>query len=176
MKKLKNNELGRISIEEFKNADKTPITVILDNVRSALNVGSIFRSSDAFLINKIIICGITATPPNKEIRKTALGSSHSVKWEYYEKTIDAVLKLKKKQTYIIGVEQTKNSTYLNNFKILKNTIAVVIGNEVNGVSEEVLSECDEVIEIPQFGTKHSLNVSVSTGIVIWELWKKLKRK
>jgi len=176
MKKLKNNELGRISIEEFKNADKTPITVILDNVRSALNVGSIFRSSDAFLINKIIICGITATPPNKEIRKTALGSSDSVKWEYCEKTIDAVLKLKKNQTYIIGIEQTKNSKYLNNFKILKNTIAIVVGNEVNGVSEEVLSECDEVIEIPQFGTKHSLNVSVSTGIVIWELWKKLKRK
>ena len=173
MKKLKNNELGRINIEEFKHAKKTPITIILDNVRSAINVGSIFRTSDAFLIENIILCGITATPPDKEIRKAALGSTDSVKWEFFENTIDAVSKLKAKDYHIIGIEQADKSTMLNNISLPKNPIAIIMGNEVNGVAQEVIDICNELIEIPQFGTKHSLNISVTSGIVIWELWKKL---
>jgi tRNA G18 (ribose-2'-O)-methylase SpoU len=173
MRKLKNNELGRINIEEFKSATKTPITIILDNVRSAINVGSIFRTSDAFLIENIILCGITATPPDKEIRKAALGSTDSVKWEFCENTIDAVKRLKVEGYYIIGVEQADKSTILNNISLSKTPIAIVMGNEVNGVAQEVIDACNTVIEIPQFGTKHSLNISVATGIVIWELWRKL---
>ena len=173
MKKLKNNELGRINIEEFKRATKTPITIILDNVRSAINVGSIFRTSDAFLIEKIILCGITAIPPDKEIRKTALGATDSVKWEFFENTINAVSKLKTESYHIIGIEQTDKSTMLNDISLPKKSIAIIMGNEVNGVAQEVINMCNEVIEVPQFGTKHSLNISVATGIVIWELWKKL---
>ena len=173
MKKLKNNELGRINIEEFKHAKKTPVTIILDNVRSAINVGSIFRTSDAFLIENIILCGITATPPDKEIRKAALGSTNSVKWESFENTIDAVSKLKDEGYHIIGIEQADKSTMLNNFSLPKKPIAIIMGNEVNGVSQEIIDVCNAVIEIPQFGTKHSLNISVTTGIVIWDLWKKL---
>ena len=173
MRKLKNNELGRINIDEFKHATKTPITIILDNVRSAINVGSIFRTSDAFLIENIILCGITATPPDKEIRKAALGSTDSVKWEFFENTIDAVSKLKAEGYHIIGIEQADKSTMLNDISLSKKPIAIIMGNEVNGVAQEIIDVCNEVIEIPQFGTKHSLNISVSTGIVIWELWKKL---
>jgi 23S rRNA (guanosine2251-2'-O)-methyltransferase len=173
MRKLKNNELGRKNIEEFKNADKTPITIVLDNVRSALNVGSVFRTSDAFLIENIILCGITATPPDKEIRKAALGSTDSVKWEFFENTIDAVKKLKAEGYHIIGIEQADKSTMLNGISLPKKQIAIIMGNEVNGVAQEVIDICNEVIEIPQFGTKHSLNISVTTGIVIWELWRKL---
>tara|TARA_B110000003_G_C16571622_1_gene504527 strand:+ start:430 stop:957 length:528 start_codon:yes stop_codon:yes gene_type:complete len=174
MRKLKNNELGRINVQEFKDAKKTPITILLDNVRSANNVGSIFRTSDAFLIEKIILCGITAIPPNKQIRKAALGATSSVKWEFVNKTIDAVNRLKKEGYYTIAVEQTKMSTSLENFRLVKKPIAIIMGNEVNGISQEVVDKCDNVIEIPQFGTKHSLNISVSTGIVLWDLWKKLK--
>ena len=173
MEKLKNKDLQRISIEEFKNSRKTPITIVLDNVRSSLNVGSVFRTADAFLIEKIILCGITPTPPNKDIRKSALGSTNSVDWEYEDNTIDAVLKLKKNNYTIIGVEQVKESIMLNNFKISEGKIAIIFGNEVDGVMNEVINLCDKVIEIPQFGTKHSLNISVSSGIVIWELWNKL---
>ena len=173
MRKLKNNELGRINIEEFKHATKTPITVILDNVRSAINVGSIFRTSDAFLIENILLCGITATPPDKEIRKSALGSTNSVKWEFFEKTIDAVNKLKTDGYHIIGVEQADKSTILNEISLPKKPIAIILGNEINGVSQEVINICDEVAEIPQFGTKHSLNIAVTYGIVIWQLWKNL---
>jgi len=173
MKKLKNKDLQRINIDEFKNADKTPITIVLDNVRSALNVGSVFRTSDAFLIENIILCGITATPPDKEIRKAALGSTDSVKWEFFENTIDAVNKLKTEDYHIIGIEQADKSTMLNDISLPKKPIAIIMGNEVNGVAQEVIDVCNAVIEIPQFGTKHSLNISVSTGIVIWELWKKL---
>ena len=173
MKKLKNNELGRINIEEFKRATKTPITIILDNVRSAINVGSIFRTSDAFLIENIILCGITATPPDKEIRKAALGSTDSVKWEFFKNTIDAVNKLKTEGYHIIGIEQADKSTMLNEICLPKKPIAIIMGNEVHGVYQEVIDVCNEVIEIPQFGTKHSLNISVTTGIVIWELWRKL---
>ena len=173
MKKLKNKDLQRINIEEFKNAEKTPITIVLDNVRSALNVGSIFRTADAFLIENIILCGITACPPNKDIRKAALGATDSVKWEYSENTIDAVNQLIEKGYYVVGVEQTNKATMLNNFKLPNKPLAIIMGNEVNGVAQEVIDACNEVIEIPQFGTKHSLNISVTTGIVIWDLWKKL---
>lgn len=173
MEKLKNKDLERISIEEFKKSRKTPITIVLDNVRSSLNVGSVFRTSDAFLIEKIILCGITPTPPNKDIRKSALGSTNSVDWDYENNTIDAVLKLKKNNYQIIGVEQVKESTMLNNFNISKDPIAIIFGNEVDGVNNNVINLCNEIIEIPQFGTKHSLNISVSSGIVIWELWNKL---
>jgi len=173
MEKLKNKDLERISIEEFKKSRKTPITIVLDNVRSSLNVGSVFRTSDAFLIEKIILCGITPTPPNKDIRKSALGSTNSVDWDYENNTIDAVLKLKKNNYQIIGVEQVKESTMLNNFNISNDPIAIIFGNEVDGVNNDVINLCNEIIEIPQFGTKHSLNISVSSGIVIWELWNKL---
>ena len=173
MEKLKNKDLERISIEEFKKSRKTPITIVLDNIRSSLNVGSVFRTSDAFLIEKIILCGITPTPPNKDIRKSALGSTNSVDWDYENNTIDAVLKLKKNNYQIIGVEQVKESTMLNNFNISKKPIAIIFGNEVDGVNNDVINLCNEIIEIPQFGTKHSLNISVSSGIVIWELWNKL---
>ena len=173
MRKLKNNELERINIEEFKSATKTPITIILDNVRSAINVGSIFRTSDAFLIENIILCGITSTPPNKEIRKAALGSTDSVRWEYSENTLNSVIQLIKKGYYVVGIEQTEKSTMLNKFKLPTKPIAIIMGNEVKGVAQEVIDVCNEVIEIPQFGTKHSLNISVTTGVVIWELWNKL---
>ena len=172
MKKLKNKDLQRINIEEFKSANKTPITIVLDNVRSALNVGSVFRTSDAFLIENIILCGITATPPNKEIRKAALGASDSVNWEFQENTIDAVTNLKNNGYHIIGVEQADKSSKLNDFTVANKPIAIVMGNEVKGVSQKVIDICDEVMEIPQFGTKHSLNIAVTTGIVIWELWRK----
>ena len=175
MKKLKNSELNRISIEEFKNSSKTPIKVLLDNIRSAHNVGSIFRSCDAFLIDEIILCGITAKPPNKEIRKTALGSTDSVKWSYFENIQDAILKLKKEKYQIISVEQADESTDLENFKIQsEKNYAIIFGNEVNGVNQKVIDMSDDVVEIPQFGTKHSFNVSVSVGIVIWDFFTKIK--
>ena len=173
MKKLKNKDLQRINIEEFKSANKTPITIVLDNVRSALNVGSVFRTSDAFLIENIILCGITATPPNKEIRKAALGASDSVNWEFQENTIDSVTNLKNNGYHIMGIEQADKSSKLNDFTLPNKPIAIIMGNEVKGVSQEVIDICDEVMEISQFGTKHSLNIAVTTGIVIWELWKKL---
>jgi len=173
MKKLKNKDLQRISIEEFKVVKKTPITIVLDNVRSALNVGSVFRTSDAFLIEKIILCGITACPPNKEIRKAALGSTESVEWEYVKDTIDAVQQLIKEGYHVVGIEQADKSTQLNEFELTKRPIAIIMGNEVNGVDQQAIELCNEVIEIPQFGTKHSLNIAVTTGIVIWDLWRKL---
>ena len=173
MRKLKNKDLQRINIEEFKIAKKTPITIVLDNVRSALNVGSVFRTSDAFLIEKIILCGITATPPSKEIRKAALGSTDSVNWKYVKNTTEAVQQLIKKGYHVVGIEQAEKSTLLNKFELPKKPIAIIMGNEVNGVSQEVIDICHEVIEIQQFGTKHSLNISVTTGIVIWKIWEKM---
>jgi 23S rRNA (guanosine2251-2'-O)-methyltransferase len=173
MKKLKNKDLQRINIEAFKKAEKTPITIVLDNVRSALNVGSVFRTSDAFLIENIILCGITAQPPNKEIRKAALGSTDSVNWEYIKNTTDAVKQLIKDGYHVVGIEQADKSTQLNEFELPKKPIAIILGNEVNGVDQQAIDLCNEVIEIPQFGTKHSLNIAVTSGIVIWDLWKKL---
>jgi tRNA G18 (ribose-2'-O)-methylase SpoU len=174
MRKLKNNEITRKNIEEFKKSEKTPIIIILDNIRSALNVGSVFRCADAFLIEKIILCGITAKPPSKEIRKSALGSTTSVEWEYYTNTLDAIKKLKKTNIPVIGVEQTQDSISLEKIKLQSVPIAIVMGNEINGVDQEVLNLCDYTLEIPQFGIKHSLNISTATGIVVWELWKKIK--
>ena len=175
MKKLKNSELNRISIEEFKNSSKTPIKVLLDNIRSAHNVGSIFRSCDAFLVDEIILCGITAKAPNKEIRKTGLGSTDSVKWSYFENIKDAILKLKQEKYQIISVEQADKSTDLKNFKIQsEKKYAIIFGNEINGVNQKAIDISDDVVEIPQFGTKHSFNVSVSVGIVIWDFFTKIK--
>lgn len=175
MRKLTNDELKRLQIEEFKRAEKTPLTIILDNVRSLNNIGSIFRTSDAFLIDKIYLCGITATPPNKEIHKTALGATESVDWEYAENTIKVVEKLQSEGVLVIAIEQAENATKLDDFQTnINQKYAIIFGNEVKGVEQEVVSLCDDVIEIPQYGTKHSLNVSVSAGIVVWELWRKLK--
>ncbi|MEE2953599.1 MAG: TrmH family RNA methyltransferase [Bacteroidota bacterium] len=174
MRKLQNNELKRLSVEQFIHSKKQPIVVVLDNIRSALNVGAIFRLADCFLLEKIILCGITACPPDKNINKVALGSTESVKWEHESKIEDAVKKLKKKKYRIIAVEQVEKATYLDKYDNNQTPIALIFGNEVNGVSQNIINISDEVIEIPQFGTKHSLNISVSAGIVIWELWKKIK--
>ncbi len=174
MKKLKNSQLDRISIEEFKKSKKIAITILLENIRSAHNIGSIFRTADSFLINEIILCGISAQPPNKDIRKTALGSSESVEWRY-EKNIDkAIEKLKNEGNKIISIEQTTNSISLENFKPQKNDkYAIIFGNEVNGIEQRTINLSDMVIEIPQFGTKHSLNISVAAGIIIWDLFSKI---
>ena len=174
MRKLKNNELGRKTVNEFKQTEKTPIIVVLDNIRSLNNVGSVFRTSDAFLIEKIYLCGITATPPNKEIHKTALGATESVAWEYVEDTLTLVNKLKNDGVFVASIEQAENSTMLNDFIPKQNQkYAIVMGNEVKGVQQEVVSASDTCIEIPQLGTKHSLNISVTTGIVIWDLFNKM---
>ncbi|TXG38360.1 RNA methyltransferase [Seonamhaeicola maritimus] len=175
MRKLKNSELDRLSIEGFKTAEKTPLIIILDNIRSLNNIGSVFRTSDAFLIEKIYLCGITATPPHKDIHKTALGSTDTVAWEYVENTIDLVEKLKQEGVKVCAIEQAENATMLNDFKPqLLTTYALVFGNEVKGVSQEVVNTSDIVVEIPQFGTKHSLNISVSCGVVIWDIFSKFK--
>lgn len=174
MRKIKNNELNRLSIEDFKSAQKTPIIIVLDNVRSLNNIGSIFRTADAFLIDHIYLCGITATPPNKDIQKTALGSTNSVNWSYEKDTLSVVKKLQSKKIKVIAVEQVESSVMLQEFKTFKNDVyALVFGHEVKGVSQEVVSQCDVAIEIPQHGTKHSYNISVSCGIVLWELFSKI---
>lgn len=175
MRKLKNSELGRKTVEEFKQTNKTPIIVVLDNIRSLNNVGSVFRTSDAFLIEKIYLCGITATPPNKEIHKTALGATESVDWEYVESTMDLVESLKAKGIKVLSIEQAENSTMLDTFTPETNQkYAVVFGNEVKGVQQAVVSASDMCIEIPQLGTKHSLNISVSCGVVLWDLFTKMR--
>lgn len=174
MRKIKNNELNRLSTEDFKSAPKTPIIIVLDNVRSLNNIGSIFRTADAFLIDHIYLCGITATPPNKDIQKTALGSTNSVSWSYEKDTLSIVKKLQSKKIKVIAVEQVESSVMLQEFKTFKNDVyALVFGHEVKGVSQEVVSQCDVAIEIPQHGTKHSFNISVSCGIVLWELFSKI---
>lgn len=175
MRKLKNNELGRITVDEFKTVKKTPIIVILDNIRSLNNIGSVFRTSDAFLIEKIYLCGICATPPNKEIHKTALGATESVAWEYVEDTLTLVKKLKEENIKVLSIEQAENSTMLNTFFPKEGEkYAIVMGNEVKGVQQEVVNASDLCIEIPQLGTKHSLNISVTTGVVIWDLFQKMQ--
>ncbi|MGA1226493.1 MAG: RNA methyltransferase [Tamlana sp.] len=175
MRKLKNSELDRLSVEAFKEAKKTPIIIVLDNIRSLNNIGSVFRTSDAFLIEKIFLCGITATPPHKDIHKTALGSTETVAWEYAKNTMDVIEKLKSKGIKICSIEQAENAIMLNDFKVKPQTkYALVFGNEVKGVSQEVVNASDYVIEIPQFGTKHSLNISVSCGVVVWDMFSKLK--
>jgi 23S rRNA (guanosine2251-2'-O)-methyltransferase len=175
MRKLRNNELGRISVSTFKKANKTPIIVVLDNIRSLNNVGSVFRTSDAFLIEKIYLCGITAIPPNREIHKTALGATESVDWEHKEDTLALVKKLKSEGIVVAAIEQAENSIMLDEFSLESNKkIAIVFGNEVKGVQQEVVSESDYCVEIPQIGTKHSLNISVSCGVVLWDLYQKIQ--
>lgn len=175
MRKLKNSELDRLSVEEYKEVEKTPVTVVLDNIRSCNNIGSVFRTSDALLIEKILLCGITATPPNKEIHKTALDAEMSVPWEYFDETGDAVLKLKNEGYWVYAVEQVENCILLPDFRPGKNQkLALVFGNEVKGVQQSVVDLCDGAIEIPQYGTKHSFNVSVSAGIVLWDVVYKLR--
>ena len=173
MRKLRNTELNRKTIEEFKKSKKTSAIVILDNIRSIHNVGSIFRTSDSFLIEKIIISGYTATPENPKMEKTALGSSDSVDWEYTEDIIETIEKLKKRGTRIISVEQADKSLNIENFKPVRdNKYAFIFGNEVDGIQDDIINVSDEVVEIPQVGTKHSLNVSVAAGIVLWDFFYK----
>lgn len=177
MRKLKNEELDRLEVSEFKKAEKTPIIIILDNIRSLNNIGSVFRTSDAFLIEKIYLCGITAQPPHNDIRKTALGSTETVYWEYAENTIDIVKKLKAENVNVCAIEQAENATMLNAFEPQSNQkYAFVFGNEVKGVAQDVVNASDVVIEIPQYGTKHSLNISVSCGVVVWDVFSKLEAR
>ncbi len=174
MRKLKNSELDRLNVEEFKQVKKTPIIIVLDNIRSLNNIGAVFRTSDAFLVEKIYLCGITATPPHKDIHKTALGSTETVAWHYAENTLDIISELKNNGVIVCAIEQAENATMLNDFKPTANTkYAFVFGNEVKGVTQEVVSASNMVIEIPQYGTKHSLNISVSAGVVIWDVFSKL---
>jgi len=174
MRKLLNEELDRKSVDEFKQSAKTPVIIVLDNVRSLNNVGSVFRTADAFLVEAVYLCGITGTPPNTEITKTALGATDSVSWKYFKTTLEAVEELKQNNCLVYAIEQTEQAIMLNDFEPdKKNKMAIVFGNEVKGVGQEVVDASHGVIEIPQSGTKHSLNISVSVGIVVWELFKKL---
>lgn len=175
MRVKKITELNRLSVNEFKVADKIPLVIVLDNIRSLNNIGSVFRTSDAFLVEYIILCGITATPPNAEIHKTALGAEFSVDWMYMNDTQEAINKLKLDSYKICAIEQTTNSVMLDKLHIdTKCKYAIILGNEVKGIQQEIVDQCDTAIEIPQYGTKHSLNVSVAAGIVIWDFFKKLK--
>ena len=174
MHKLKITEMNRLNVEEFKHAKKIPLIVVLDDVRSLHNVGSVFRSSDAFRVECIYLCGITATPPQPDIHKTALGAEDTVEWKYFKNTLDAVKELKENGYFVYSTEQVENSVILQNLKLDKDRkYAIVLGNEVKGVKQEVVDNSDACLEIPQFGTKHSLNVSVTAGIVIWEFAKQL---
>ena len=176
MKKLKNEELGRLSPEEFKEAEKIPAVLVLDDVRSAMNVGSAFRTSDAFRLEKIYLCGITAKPPHREINKTALGAQDSVEWNHAELISDCISELKKEGYQIVAVEQADESVSLLDFEINKEAkYAFVFGNEVFGVNDKVVETADTVLEIPQYGTKHSLNISVSIGVVLWDFVSKTKK-
>ena len=173
MRKLKNEELNRLSVEGFKSAEKLPVSIVLDNIRSMNNIGSAFRTADAFLIEKIYLTGICAQPPHREIHKTALGATETVDWEYHASTSELVRTLKTRGKRIVAVEQAENSTSLKRFSVLEGGCVLIFGNEVFGVEEEVMNLVDDVVEIPQFGTKHSLNISVSIGVVIWDIWSKL---
>ncbi|MFA6701127.1 MAG: RNA methyltransferase [Dysgonamonadaceae bacterium] len=174
-RKLNVEELHRISVDAFKEADKIPLVVVLDNVRSRNNIGSVFRTSDAFRVEEIVLCGITSAPPHAEIHKTALGAELSVKWRYFEDTLEAVHQLKGKGYTIFSIEQAENSISLESLQLDKScNYAVILGHEVHGVQQEVIDASDGCIEIPQYGTKHSLNVSVTAGIVIWDFFKGLK--
>ena len=176
MRKLENSELDRKSIEAFKESKKTPIILVLDDIRSLHNIGSVFRTADAFLIEKIYLCGITATPPNKEIHKTALGATETVAWEHHENVLEVIETLKEENVMTLAIEQVESAIFLQDFEVEKNKkYALVFGNEVYGVSQEAVAICDGCIEIPQLGTKHSLNISVSAGIVVWDLFSKIKK-
>ena len=174
-RKLRNSELDRKSTEEFKSAEKTPVIVILDNIRSLNNIGSVFRTADAFLIEKIWLCGITATPPHKDIHKTALGATDTVDWEYTEDALDLVKRLQQENTKVYSVEQAEKAIFLNNFRPKKDEkYALIFGNEVKGVQQKIVTASDGVIEIPQLGSKHSLNIAVSAGVVLWDVFSKIK--
>jgi len=174
MRKLRNTELNRLTVDEYKTISKTPLVVVLDNIRSCNNIGSVFRTSDALLIEKIYLCGITATPPNAEIHKTALDAEKSVDWEYFEKTEDAITKLHDDGFKVYAIEQVENSISLLDYLPAEGEkVAVVFGNEVKGVQQKIVNICNKSIEIPQFGTKHSFNVSVSAGIILWDIFGKL---
>ena len=176
MRKIKNSELNRLSVEGFKAAKKSPLIVILDNVRSLNNVGSIFRSADAFRIQHIYLCGITATPPHKDIQKTALGSTEAVDWSYAKDTLAVVEKLQSVNVKVMAIEQAENATVLQDFYPNNQSIyALVFGHEGKGVNQAVVNQCDGVIEIPQYGTKHSLNIAVSGGVVLWDLFSKMNQ-
>jgi tRNA G18 (ribose-2'-O)-methylase SpoU len=175
MRKLENSELVRKSIEDFKQSEKTPIIIVLDDIRSLHNIGSVFRTADAFLVEKIFLCGITATPPNKEIHKTALGATETVAWEHNTNVLAVIQNLKDEKVTVLAIEQVETAVFLQDFTVEKDKkYALVFGNEVFGVSQEAVAICDGCIEIPQLGTKHSLNISVSAGIVVWDLFKKMK--
>lgn len=177
MRKLKNKELDRIDVATFKKTEKTPVIVILDDIRSLNNIGSVFRTSDAFLIEKIYLCGITAQPPHKDIHKTALGATESVDWEYREDALDLVKELQEQGVHVAAIEQADKAVFLQDFEVhAEQRYAIVMGNEVKGVQQSVVSQSDTVIEIPQLGTKHSLNVSVTTGVVLWDLFRRLTAK
>ncbi len=175
MRKLLNEELPRLSKEEFKTTEKSPIVLVLDNIRSHLNVGSVFRTADAFLVEAIYLCGITGTPPHRDINKTALGATETVSWKHFPSNMEAINELRQNGYQIISIEQAENAVMLNDFKPVQGTkYAIVFGNEVDGVEQEVVSLSDLVIEIPQYGMKHSLNISVSAGIVVWDVVQKLR--
>lgn len=177
MKKISNPDLGRLSVEEFKEVEKSNIIIILDDIRSLNNIGSVFRTSDAFKVKKIYLCGITAKPPHREIQKTALGATETIAWEYRENVVDLVKELQKNQVDVFAIEQVEKSISLEEFQPNKTKdTAIIFGNEVMGVSQEAINICDGYIEIPQFGTKHSLNISVSAGVVVWDLFSKLNFK
>lgn len=176
MRKLKNSELNRKSVEMFKKAAKTPLILILDDVRSLNNIGSVFRTADAFLVEKIYLCGITATPPHKDIHKTALGATDSVEWEHINVVVELIEKLRKEGAKVFAIEQAEGALSLENFEIKQGEkYAFILGNEVKGVSQEAINQCDGVIEIPQEGTKHSLNIAVATGLVVWDFYRKFKK-
>lgn len=175
MRKLKLDELNRVDIQEFKEQEKLPLVVVLDNVRSMHNVGSVFRTADGFSIEKVVLCGITAQPPHREIEKTALGATQSVDWVHFDDTLSAIDNLRAAGYQIIAIEQAENSTMLNTFKpTTDQKYALIFGNEVNGVSDEAMEKIDGCIEIPQFGTKHSFNIVISAGIVLWDFFAKLR--
>lgn len=175
MRKLKTTELNRLTVGEFKDAPKIPVVIVLDNIRSQHNTGSVFRTADAFRVEAVWLCGITATPPHREINKTALGSTESVSWKYFPDTLSALMSLHRDGYILIGIEQTSNSTPLHLFKPeQEKKYALIFGNEVNGLDESLIPSLDGCIEIPQYGTKHSLNVSVAAGIVIWDFFLSLK--
>jgi len=174
-RKLKLQELGRISIDDYKKSEKTPLIIVLDNIRSLNNIGSVFRSADAFRIEKIYLCGITAQPPHRDIHKTALGATESVEWEYVDDTVELVEKLKSNNVITLSIEQAEDSIKLDKFTPKKNQkYAIIMGNEVDGVQQSVINGSDYVLEIPQIGTKHSLNISVCTGVILWDLFSKIK--
>ncbi len=176
MRKLKNEELDRLDVAQFKKATKMKVSIVLDNIRSLNNIGSVFRTADAFLVEKIYLCGITAIPPHKDIHKTALGATESVKWIHVPDTLSLVQELNGEGKITVAVEQAEGAMMLHNFETARDKdYVLVFGNEVKGVDQKVVEACDTVLEIPQFGTKHSLNISVSVGVVVWDFWSKLNQ-